>query len=1037
MHQADPELQRHRLIVADPSLRDKAGHHYMTSVRLIEAADRLGFFGILASHKAFDELGTKVQVYGIYSDTIYFERLADTSLPSAEPADTTTIGAETAVFFDLISASRDDVILFHTMTINATVSVLNALAPPDARPSYHFLFRYDPLVADWGGDPVDLRRLLERLRGRGQIQRIFLYAETDALAELYQDLLDFPVTVMLHFTTYDSAPPIGTRRDPLQQQVAYFGEARVEKGFDALPEAIACAYDRNPGGFTFVCQTYASRRNQAEIASSVGRLHADSASRGYQLFDNLDAEAYSALLFSSDVIVMPYRLPQYERRGSGVFIDALLSGANIVVRTGSWMAKYSKQAPLFEFETDAGLAEAICAALGHPRGSLQKTPVDASKFTPISNIEIVLRNHHDTAIPLLRKSVLLTRKSTVTSVDPPTRAPFFSIITAVRNDVWSLLKTARSVFEQDFKDFEYIVVDGASDDHASSLIDFWQCQGLVTHSIQEPDTGVYNAMNKGLFAAKGQFLLFLNASDVFSTSSVLRRVHEALTSRPLEGLLGWGELNNQTWASWTENEAFKMASLGFCHQSLYVRRDILLEEPFDERSFKTDSDTRQLGRLYAKGACIAILPEVLAVRGGAPGISADLVRSGRSIRSTLAEEYTSLSEATIEQLLAFRRSCQDPELMLSLLDLPDRRLVSHLARVVLDTLFQPQSTKLEPPMYERLIDRSLAILSAEENGLQDVDRLIVAQRMRAQFRHKHAATKRALDQAVSKFAADEERRIAKQRAQSAPQPGSPMPGAVISLTSFPARLQTVSFAIQSLFEQTTPPSEIHLWLGNDEVPGKNWLPKRLLALEERGLSIHFSKRTYHHYDKFIHNAELNERAPFVIVDDDVIYPPMAVEHLLRSHQRHPESIIGNRCHKMEIDRDGLFSPYSAWKREARTPKPSLLLLPTGAGGVLYPPGFFSRPMVTNVEEILAVAPYADDLWLKFCALAHSVPTFATELSHKADWYHRYTPTTLEGTLMATNVDLGLNDVQVLRCADWLTRFKPDWRSRLMADRAVA
>src|SRR5690606_16099280 len=107
--------------------------------------------------------------------------------------------------------------------------------------------------------------------------------------------------------------------------------------------------------------------------------------------------------------------------------------------------------------------------------------------------------------------------------------------------------------------------------------------------------------------------------------------------------LGWGELNGNIWASWVESPAFKMASLGFCHQSLYVKRELLVACQFDARPFKTDSDTLLLGRLYERGAQIEILPQVLAIRGGEPGISANLDKTRTSIIDTLVREYPDIN----------------------------------------------------------------------------------------------------------------------------------------------------------------------------------------------------------------------------------------------------------------------------------------------------------------------------------------------------------------------------------------------------------
>ncbi len=612
--------------------------------------------------------------------------------------------------------------------------------------------------------------------------------------------------------------------------------------------------------------------------------------------------------------------------------------------------------------------------------------------------------------------------------------PFFSIVTVARNDSWSLVKTMRSVFEQDFDNFEYIAIDGASEDGTRELLAFWQRSGLVSKAVSEPDTSVYNAMNKGLRMASGKYVCFLNASDVFADAHVLDRVHTALSDKALDGLLGWGELNDQIWASWTENEAFKMASLGFCHQSLFVRRDLLLEEPFDERPFKTDSDTLQLGRLYARGARIAILPEVLAVRGGEPGISADMERSARSIRATLVEEYPGLTEADAEAILAFRRKCTDPGAIIRLMGQSSHPFNAHLARMVLDTLFQRQSAALESGTFDQLLDTMLEVLHEDADGALDAERLLLTQQRRAQLLEEKKAAQRTLDKEISTFAASEEKRLDVIRAaRPAVEPTQPASDLVVSLTSFPARLKTVSFVITSLLEQTCPPGEIHLWLGRDEVPNKNWLPKRLQALEERGVQFHFARRTFHQYDKFLHNSELNTDRPFVIVDDDAIYPPTSLENLIAAHQRYPDAVIGNRCHLINVDQHGCIAPYRDWKREVHMPRPGFRLMPTGVGGVLYPPGFLADPMVTSVEDIFENAPYADDVWLKTCALARSVPTFATPLSHRSDWYHRYTPTMRAGTLMNTNVERGLNDIQITRCSEFLDRVRPDWRAQLVSE----
>ena len=612
--------------------------------------------------------------------------------------------------------------------------------------------------------------------------------------------------------------------------------------------------------------------------------------------------------------------------------------------------------------------------------------------------------------------------------------PFFSIISVVRNDAWSLTKSIRSLFRQTFRDFEYIVVDGASSDGTHGLIDFWRVHGLISQAVSEPDSGVYNAMNKGARLARGEFVCFLNAGDVYAHDQVLARVHQALSDSSVDGVLGWGELNGQIWGSWIESEAFKLASLGFCHQAMFIKRSLLLDHPFDERPFKTDSDTLQLARLYASNARIPIIQEVLAVRGGEPGLSADLERTRASIVNTLVEEYPELTEASADHIVSFRRQCAEPEKMCSLMDRSTEPLRSHLAYMTLDTLFLRQSARLADTEVERLFDRAReAITVGEPEGAAPViDRFLDAQANRQALLDGYTGTSKALKAEIATFGSQEKARIARLRAADGGNRRAPA-DFIVSLTSFPARISTLHYVIQSLVEQTCPPREIHLWLGADEIPRRDWLPRALLEFEQQGLQVHFVRRTFHQYDKFMHNSGLNKDTPFVIVDDDVIYPPHSMESLLETHKAHPDAVVANRCHLMGISSDGTIGPYSDWKREFRVTRPSLRVIPTGAGGVLYPRGFLDHPMVTNVGDVLACAPYADDLWLKMCALARRIPTMSTPLSQGADWYLRYTPTMKAGALHATNADLGLNDLQVQRCMEWLSRIRPAWRQELLAD----
>lgn len=104
-----------------------------------------------------------------------------------------------------------------------------------------------------------------------------------------------------------------------------------------------------------------------------------------------------------------------------------------------------------------------------------------------------------------------------------------SIITINYNNFDGLQKTMQSVFSQSFKDFEYIVIDGGSDDGSKELIE--QNSSKITYWVSESDNGIYHAMNKGIKKAKGDYVFFLNSGDTFYNDAVLQQIVNSFTSK--------------------------------------------------------------------------------------------------------------------------------------------------------------------------------------------------------------------------------------------------------------------------------------------------------------------------------------------------------------------------------------------------------------------------------------------------------------------------------------------------------------------------
>lgn len=101
--------------------------------------------------------------------------------------------------------------------------------------------------------------------------------------------------------------------------------------------------------------------------------------------------------------------------------------------------------------------------------------------------------------------------------------PELSIITINYNNADGLKKTIQSVINQSFADYEYIIIDGGSTDNSAELIKKYSDK--ITYWISEKDQGIYNAQNKGIARATGNYCLFLNSGDYLVDDKVLAKVH--------------------------------------------------------------------------------------------------------------------------------------------------------------------------------------------------------------------------------------------------------------------------------------------------------------------------------------------------------------------------------------------------------------------------------------------------------------------------------------------------------------------------------
>lgn len=175
-----------------------------------------------------------------------------------------------------------------------------------------------------------------------------------------------------------------------------------------------------------------------------------------------------------------------------------------------------------------------------------------------------------------------------------------SVITVVFNDLAGLKKTVKSVLSQDDKNFEYIIIDGNSTDGCKEYI-----QELASFAKvkSEPDTGIYNAMNKAVRMAKGKYCIFMNAGDEFCDCTVIGKANKEL--QDMDFYVGHtieiGEKKTQRFPAPSKMSVGHLLSTSIYHQSTFTRTQLLLKNPYRE-DLKIVSDWAFFFKQWLNGA---------------------------------------------------------------------------------------------------------------------------------------------------------------------------------------------------------------------------------------------------------------------------------------------------------------------------------------------------------------------------------------------------------------------------------------------------
>lgn len=176
--------------------------------------------------------------------------------------------------------------------------------------------------------------------------------------------------------------------------------------------------------------------------------------------------------------------------------------------------------------------------------------------------------------------------------------PLITIITVSYNAENDIERTIKSVIRQTYQNIEYIIIDGGSSDKTVDIIKKYE--GKINLWVSEPDEGIYDAMNKGVKLAKGQWINFMNAGDSFETKNIVK---ELFANNYINADLIYGDTYFKN-SSTGERKLIKAKELetlwmaiNFNHNSLFSRVECLKEFPFDI-NYKIVSDSKFVIECY-------------------------------------------------------------------------------------------------------------------------------------------------------------------------------------------------------------------------------------------------------------------------------------------------------------------------------------------------------------------------------------------------------------------------------------------------------
>lgn len=226
---------------------------------------------------------------------------------------------------------------------------------------------------------------------------------------------------------------------------------------------------------------------------------------------------------------------------------------------------------------------------------------------------------------------------------------------------------------------------------------------------------------------------------------------------------------------------------------------------------------------------------------------------------------------------------------------------------------------------------------------------------------------------------------------------------IVSLTSFPARINKVHIVIESILNQTVKPHRVILWLSKEQFKNLDDLPTNLLKYIQRGLEIRLVDGDLKSHKKYYYAFKEFPNDYVVLIDDDILYESTFINELLEGFDG--RKIKCRYAFKISRDKTGQLLPYNEWPFIKDKAYGKDVFFGTG-GGTIFIPSILPKQTL-DINQIIKLCPKADDVWLNAMVRINKLEIIKKYIGLPFPIVNKKS-----STLYQENVGMSMNDIQI-------------------------